>query len=142
MPKPPSPKQINFIKNLVKKADLEEAGACNLVNVTNYSELSGGRQGTASKLIETLLDKRTFSSKVLYSSSNQICLENTLFYPEGGGQVGDKGDIETQNGQLHYITDTKKENNLIIHFSKTIPSRTEEKFKVFVKILFMLISLK
>ena len=57
VPKPPSPKQINFIKNLVKKADLEEAGACNLVNVTNYSELSGGRQGTASKLIETLRKK-------------------------------------------------------------------------------------
>ena len=57
VPKPPSPKQINFIKNLAKKADLEEAGACNLVNVANYGELSGGRQGTASKLIETLRKK-------------------------------------------------------------------------------------
>jgi hypothetical protein len=57
VPKPPSPKQINFIANLAKKADLEEAGACNLVNVTNYSELTGGRQGTASKLIETLRKK-------------------------------------------------------------------------------------
>jgi len=57
VPKPASPKQINFIKNLAKKADLEETGACNLVNVTNYSELSGGRQGTASKLIETLRKK-------------------------------------------------------------------------------------
>ena len=62
----------------------------------------------------------------------QLVFNLTPFYPEGGGQVGDKGYIETQNGQLHYITDTKKENNLIIHFSKTIPSRTEEKFKVFV----------
>ena len=57
VPKPPSPKQINFIKNLAKKADIEEVGACNLVNVANYGELSGGRQGTASKLIEILRKK-------------------------------------------------------------------------------------
>jgi hypothetical protein len=57
VPKAPSPKQINFIKNLATKAKLEEADACNLVNVANYGELSGGRQGTASKLIETLRKK-------------------------------------------------------------------------------------
>jgi len=57
VPRPPSPKQINFIKNLVKKADLEEEAACKLVGITSYSELSGGRQGTASKLIESLRKK-------------------------------------------------------------------------------------
>jgi len=54
IPRPPSPKQLNFIKNLVKKANLEEDVACELVGITSYSELSGGRQGTASKLIESL----------------------------------------------------------------------------------------
>ena len=53
-PKPPSPKQLNFIKNLAKKADIEEEAACKLVGLASYSELSGGRQGTASKLIESL----------------------------------------------------------------------------------------
>ena len=53
-PKPPSPKQLNFIKNLAKKADLDETKACELVGIVSYSELSGGRQGTASKLIESL----------------------------------------------------------------------------------------
>ena len=53
-PRKPSPKQINFIKNLAKKAELEEEAACELVGAASYSELSGGRQGTASKLIETL----------------------------------------------------------------------------------------
>ena len=57
VPRPPSPKQLNFIKNLVKKADLEEDVACELVGITSYSELSGGRQGTASKLIESLRKK-------------------------------------------------------------------------------------
>ena len=57
VPRPPSPKQLNFIKNLVKKAELEEEVACELVGITSYSELSGGRQGTASKLIESLRKK-------------------------------------------------------------------------------------
>ena len=43
-----------FIKNLFKKADLDEEAACKLVGLTSYRELSGGRQGTASKLIESL----------------------------------------------------------------------------------------
>ena len=57
VPRPPSPKQLNFIKNLVKKAELEEEDACKLVGITSYSELTGGRQGTASKLIESLRKK-------------------------------------------------------------------------------------
>ena len=54
IPRKPSPKQLNFIKNLVKKAELEEEAACKLVGADTYSDLLGGRQGTASKLIETL----------------------------------------------------------------------------------------
>jgi hypothetical protein len=54
IPRKPSPKQLNFIKNLVKKAELEEKDACKLIGADTYSDLSGGRQGTASKLIETL----------------------------------------------------------------------------------------
>ena len=54
IPQKPSPKQLNFIKNLVKKAELEEEAACKLVGADTYSDLLGGRQGTASKLIETL----------------------------------------------------------------------------------------
>ena len=51
-------KQINFIKNLVKKSELEEEVACKLVGAESYSDLSGGRQGTASKLIESLRKKQ------------------------------------------------------------------------------------
>ena len=57
-PRPASPKQINFIKNLVKKSELGEDAACKLVGLEAYSELSGGRQGTASKLIESLRKKQ------------------------------------------------------------------------------------
>ena len=48
---------MNFVKNLVSKADLDEEGACKLVDVSSFSELSGGRSGTASKLISILQKK-------------------------------------------------------------------------------------
>ena len=56
-PRPTSVKQMNFVKNLVSKADLDEEGACKLVDVSSFSELSGGRSGTASKLISILQKK-------------------------------------------------------------------------------------
>ncbi len=64
----------------------------------------------------------------------QLVFNRTPFYPEGGGQVGDKGYLETSGGDVIYIVDTKKENNLIIHFSKSlpIPSSRDENFKAVV----------
>ena len=50
----------------------------------------------------------------------QIVLEQTPFYAESGGQVGDTGKLRIGNNELR-IVDTKKENDLIIHFAETIP---------------------
>ncbi|WP_396194718.1 alanine--tRNA ligase [Flavobacterium sp.] len=57
----------------------------------------------------------------------QIVLNNTPFYPEGGGQVGDKGILVSANETIHII-DTKKENNLILHFAKQLPENIEATF--------------
>jgi len=62
----------------------------------------------------------------------QLVFNMTPFYPEGGGQVGDAGVIETANGDVIYIIDTKKENNQIIHFTKELPANLTEIFKVIV----------
>ena len=57
----------------------------------------------------------------------QIVLDNTPFYPEGGGQVGDKGTLVSANETIEII-DTKKENNLILHFAKQLPENIEVGF--------------
>ena len=57
----------------------------------------------------------------------QIVLDNTPFYPEGGGQVGDKGTLVSANETIAII-DTKKENNLILHFAKQLPENVNATF--------------
>lgn len=64
----------------------------------------------------------------------QLVFNLTPFYAEGGGQVGDKGYLEAANGDVVYITDTKKENNLIIHLSKNLPKNLNETFTAVVDV--------
>ncbi len=61
----------------------------------------------------------------------QLVLTQTPFYAESGGQVGDTGYIEA-NGQKVSIVDTKKENDLIIHFANELPHELETTFKCVV----------
>ncbi|WP_458627436.1 alanine--tRNA ligase [Winogradskyella sp. PC D3.3] len=62
----------------------------------------------------------------------QLVFNLTPFYPEGGGQVGDKGVLQDVHGDVIYILDTKKENNVIIHISKNLPEHLNESFKAVV----------
>lgn len=50
----------------------------------------------------------------------QLVLNKTPFYAESGGQVGDTGTLTSANEKVT-ITDTQKENNLIIHFCDRLP---------------------
>jgi len=52
----------------------------------------------------------------------QLVLSVSPFYAEGGGQVGDSGELISEStGEKIYITDTKKENGLFVHFTNKLP---------------------
>jgi alanyl-tRNA synthetase len=79
--------------------------------------------------------KLTRYRKVLSKKSGedyQLVFNMTPFYPEGGGQVGDVGSIEAGNGDIIYVTDTKKENNVIIHITKNLPEHLKDMFTAHV----------
>jgi alanyl-tRNA synthetase len=55
----------------------------------------------------------------------QLVLEQSPFYAESGGQVGDKGTIRIGDKSIHVI-DTKKENDLIIQYADQLPENPQE----------------
>ncbi len=63
----------------------------------------------------------------------QIVLNETPFYPEGGGQVGDKGTIENNEGAFE-VLETKKENGLVISLIKDLPQNISGNFTAKVNI--------
>ncbi len=82
---------------------------------------SKGFAGYDALQIETKLlryRKVTGKGKALY----QLVLEETPFYAESGGQVGDSGELAWSNGEVLKVIDTKKENDLVIHFAENIPT--------------------
>jgi alanyl-tRNA synthetase len=61
----------------------------------------------------------------------QLVFDKTPFYAESGGQVGDTGYIESANEKI-YIIDTKKENELIVHFADALPENLSATFVAMV----------
>jgi alanyl-tRNA synthetase len=80
---------------------------------------------TASRVVK----HRTVKAKK--KNEYQIVLDTTPFYPEGGGQVGDKGYLFFGEERIEVI-DTKKENDLIIHAVKKLPTAIDVTVKAVV----------
>ncbi len=66
-----------------------------------------------SKLTKAQLEGLNLSSEVSISPTHSVVMDRTLFYPEGGGQLGDQGtlgeatvaDTRIENGVVYHLTD-------------------------------------
>ena len=63
----------------------------------------------------------------------QLVLDQTPFYAEKGGQVGDRGVLVSENETIDII-DTKSENGLTVHIAKTLPKQPEAPFMACVDV--------
>ncbi|MEC8997458.1 MAG: alanine--tRNA ligase [Candidatus Thermoplasmatota archaeon] len=60
------------------------------------------------------MEKRSFSSEVIFSDTGQISLKNTLFYPEGGGQLSDTGIIVWSDKESQ-VVEVQKVGDVVVH---------------------------
>jgi alanyl-tRNA synthetase len=113
-------------KSRSKAAAAKETGDWVIIGEDVKSEFIGYDQLEADVKI-TKYRKLKQKNKELY----QLVFDRTPFYAESGGQVGDTGYIASANEKI-YITDTKKENELIVHSADQLPENLSASFSAIV----------
>lgn len=105
----------------------KEAGDWVVIKEGTETEFVGYDEHTAENI--SALKYRTIKEKG--TDFHQLILDKTPFYPEGGGQVGDTGTL-TFGDQKVEVLDTRKENNVIIHYLKEKPKDLAAKISAFI----------
>ncbi|HEY0744279.1 MAG TPA: alanine--tRNA ligase [Chryseosolibacter sp.] len=119
-------KEMEKQKTRSKADAAKETGDWNLVGEDEKTEFIGYEHlESPVKIVKYRSIKQ--KNKELF----QLVFDKTPFYAESGGQVGDTGYIES-NGEKISIVDTKKENELIIHFTEKLPSDLTNTFNAVV----------
>ena len=102
---------------------LLDAGDWQIIRDTGDTIFTGYQNTAEDVLITRYRMVKTKGREVCH-----IVLDKTPFYAESGGQVGDTGFIQSHNERIE-ITDTVKENDLIIHVAGKVPSEPAAGFR-------------
>ena len=113
-------KALEVQKLRSRSATAMDTGDWVVLHETLSSEFVGYNQLEAKSMV-TKYRKVTGKGKEAY----QLVLNTTPFYAESGGQVGDKGQL-TFGDETIEVFDTKKENNLTIHFTNQLPFQIDQ----------------
>ena len=62
--------------------------------------------------------QKEFEATVTSVDENSVVLDRTLFYPEGGGQLGDQGVLKQGNSEVK-VLDTKISEDVVLHFTNS-----------------------
>ena len=111
-------------KNRSRAATAIDTGDWVQINPDTETKFTGY---TATAANATVIKYRKVKAKG--KEAYQWVLSETPFYAESGGQVGDTGSFQFEDGSSIEVTDTKKENNLFIHFTDSLPASISTKVK-------------
>ncbi|GIV34550.1 MAG: alanine--tRNA ligase [Chitinophagales bacterium] len=115
-------RHLNEQKERSRKATAREAGDWIILTDSPKTEFLGYDCLEAPVRI-TRYRRIKIGDKELY----QLVFDRTPFYAEGGGQVGDTGYIIAGDEKVE-ILDTKRENELILHYAGRLPRQPEREF--------------
>jgi alanyl-tRNA synthetase len=79
--------------------------------------------GAASKFVgyhDYMNNSEVLGAALGDDGSAVVVVAETPFYPEGGGQIGDRGVIEAESGALLEVTDTRKSEGSIVHVGRLL----------------------
>jgi alanyl-tRNA synthetase len=88
-----------------------------LAKVSKVTEFLGYSELTAKSVVAGIIVKGEGVKTANAGDQVQIVLDQTPFYAESGGQIGDKGYLSGENTLIR-IEDVKKEANIFVHFGK------------------------
>jgi len=116
----------------IQKRRGQEAGATTTEDWIEINPLDGDVEFVGYDTLESTVNISAYRKTIQKKKEIfQIVLNKTPFYAEGGGQVGDKGQLISDTETIQ-IFDTKKENNLVVHFTDKAPKNPKANFKAVV----------
>ena len=118
---------LNQQKERSKVSSFSKSTDWNIVNKGSNSKFVGYDKLTSTSIIKKYRTVETKKEKF-----KEIVFNQTPFYPEGGGQVGDVGEIISNSGVSFDVISTKKENEEIIHIVRDFTLEESFEYKLLV----------